>query len=643
MNKHHPELQDLKMSSANQHQLPQPTISGYNVEEGISFLPEEDVAPVEHSSAGSSHEEDPSSDDGEDGSESPESPDTSLAEELRAEMLRDEVKESAYMPWHILRTVMTRDRVASELKKHHFGEEEVKKYTSLISPDEAQNQAGAYTKVFASLARLDKCRDIDKFVRERLSDDKLPFKRKPGTAKIRSRFPLVENADSAKEIQACKHWTADNRERFFEIQREFLVHFFKHRPGRDEKTTTVTREPRRALVDEIKETTYLPWKEKRMRTTPVGGAPVLNPSMSSSYAGGAYGSVAPFEIGDEDHDFENLLDSVSNSKCVQLHGDNYLTVYVRRPPQIGLDGKVFAVKTLRRITRICDGPDRPPRDETDEEMRKRFHQEADVLWRLDGTVHHHLLTMLTAFTHNDGHLQLRFIFPWAECDLMGYWELGDASWKWDAESFAWMADQIDGILGAVEKLHEPAHLHHTLEQNDRRYGLHADIKPDNILLFRSRKHPRGILVLSDFGLSSFHREVTRSNIPNHLVMGTPGYSPPECDVKGGVVTRRYGEWMSLSSLPTGASTNTRMTDIWTLGSLFLDMLTWLLGGHRLLDDFLDFAEIQYITGGPRKMFYQILELQSQGPDAVHIRDGIVKVSKERVSTPARWKESVDNF
>lgn len=211
-------------------------------------------------------------------------------------------------------------------------------------------------------------------------------------------------------------------------------------------------------------------------------------------------------------------------------------------PQIGLDGKVFAVKTLRRIGPIRDNPNLPPQYETNEEMKKRFHQEADVLWRLDGTVHTHLLTMLTAFSHydSDGHLQLRFVFPWADCDLRGYWESGDASWTWDAESFMWMAEQIDGILGAVEKLHEPAHLH-VLEQNDPRYGMHADIKPDNILLFRSQAHPRGILVLSDFGLSSFHREVTRSNIPNLVAMGTQGYNPPEYDVEGGVVSRRFGE------------------------------------------------------------------------------------------------------
>ncbi|KAG8162737.1 hypothetical protein KVR01_007215 [Diaporthe batatas] len=576
------------MASATQDQMPQPTISGYNVEEERSFLPAEDVPPVEPSSAGSSQELDPSSDDDGDGSESPENRAMSLAEELRAEMLRDEIKASAYMPLHVLRAVMTRDRVMDELKKHHFGEEEVQKFANLICPEESDGPEGVYTRVFAALARLDKCQDFDRFVSEGLSDDKLPLRRKDGSAKTRSRFPLVDAAKPSKEIQACKHWTADNRERFYEIQREFLVHFFRHRPERDGATASETaRGPRSALIEEIMDTTYLPWKERRMRTTPVAGAPSLNPSasMSSSYAGGAYGSVAPFEIEDKDHNFGPLLDS------------------------IGLDGKVFAVKTLRRIPRFCDRPDQPPRDETDDEMRRRFRQEAEVLWRLDGTVHPHLLTMLSALAHDDGHLQLRLIFPWAECDLVGLWELGDKSWGWGAEAFEWMAEQVDGLLGAVERLHEPDHLHHgLLEQGDRRYGLHADIKPDNILLFRSRRHPRGILVLSDFGLSSFHREVTRSNIPNHLVMGTLGYSPPECDVEGGFVSRRY--------------------DIWTLGSLFLDMLTWLLGGHKLLEQFQHFAEIQYITGGLRKMFYQILELETQGPDSVHIRDSIIKGTKQ---------------
>lgn len=274
------------------------------------------MTPAEHSIDGSSQgpEDDPCSGDNGDDDEIPESPeaDMNLVEELRAEMLRDEVKGSAYMPLHVLRAVMTRDRVITELKKHHYEEEEVQKFASLICPEEADGQSGAYTRVFAALARLDKCQDIEKFVHERLSDDKLPLKRKYGSAKVRSRFPLVENANSSKEIQACKHWTADNRERFYEIQREFLVHFFKYRPERTVNTTSASTESRRALVEEIRDTTYLPWKERGINTAPVEGVTVINPSMGSSYAGGAYGSVAPFEIGDKDHDFAELLDNVRN-------------------------------------------------------------------------------------------------------------------------------------------------------------------------------------------------------------------------------------------------------------------------------------------------------------------------------------------
>lgn len=300
------------MSTPNQQHVPQPTISGYNVEEERSFQPEEDIAPFEHPSPILSHEDDTFEDDSEYGSDSLESPDMSLGDELRAEKLHDEVKQSFYMPWHVLRAIMTRDKVANELKKHYYREDEVQKYTDLICPEVTQGLRGAYTKVFAALARLDKCQDIDKFVSEGLSDEKLPFGRKEGSARIRRDFVLVENTDPPKEIRACKHWKPDDRDRFFSLQREFLVHFFKHRPGHDSTAISGTTEPQRNLVEEISDATYLPWKRTQMKTAPMRGMPTLNPGMSSSYAVGAYGSVAPFDIGDKDHDFGELLDKVSS-------------------------------------------------------------------------------------------------------------------------------------------------------------------------------------------------------------------------------------------------------------------------------------------------------------------------------------------
>lgn len=307
------------MRSADEQKISQPTFSGYNVEEGKSFLPHEDLSSFGHSSAGSSREEASLSDDDADSSESS---DISLAEELRAEMLCDEVSGRRYMPLHVLRTVMTRYRVVRELERH-YGATQVQEYASLICPWEGQNpdnaksvEAGAYTKVFATLARLNKCHNIHGFVGECLSDEKLPFRRRNDTRK----FPLFENATSASEIQACKHWTADERERFFDYQKEFLVHFFKRRPGRSEITMLGPQNSARVWVDDVTRTTYLPWKEKRMSTELMEALPALSPYMSSSYAGGAYGSVSPFEIGDEDHDFAELLDSVSSFKCVQMSG-----------------------------------------------------------------------------------------------------------------------------------------------------------------------------------------------------------------------------------------------------------------------------------------------------------------------------------
>lgn len=243
-------------------------------------------------------------------------------------------------------------------------------------------------------------------------------------------------------------------------------------------------------------------------------------------------------------------------------------------------------------------------NETEAEMRKRFFNEVNVLWRLDGTVHRHLLTMLTAFVR--GSQEFNFVFPLAECNLAMYWAC-PATWRWEAESFTWAADQMCGIMGAIERLHEPKHLHEPRLEPEDRFGLHADIKPDNILFFRSSQYPRGILVLSDFGLSEFHRETSRSNIPNQKIPGVPQYRPPECDVQGGKISRKY--------------------DIWTLGCLFVDLLTWLLGGQPLLDRMEIEVETPYITGGLRKMFYQINELSCQEPDSIRVRSGIIKVSR----------------
>lgn len=158
-------------------------------------------------------------------------------------------------------------------------------------------------------------------------------------------------------------------------------------------------------------------------------------------------------------------------------------------------------------------------------------------------------------------------------------------------------------VSAVETMHNPRRGHGlSLASSEDRYGFHADITPENVLFFRtSDPKDLGLLSISDFGLSSLHRSASRSKIPNIEVPGAPGngYRPPECDIEGGIVSQGY--------------------DVWTLGCLFLEMLTWLMGSRDLLKEFQEERKMPYIiTGGTRKMFYNLSEaLASNG---VQIRD-----------------------
>jgi serine/threonine protein kinase len=105
-------------------------------------------------------------------------------------------------------------------------------------------------------------------------------------------------------------------------------------------------------------------------------------------------------------------------------------------------------------------------------------------------------------------------------------------------------------------------------QEGKLYGRHGDIKPPNVLWFQDENDPNGlgILKLTDFGVTEVHSTKSRSNGKRgDEVAYTPSYRPPECDVHGVYVNQAY--------------------DIWTLGCLYLEFITWLLGGWTLVDEF----------------------------------------------------------
>lgn len=92
------------------------------------------------------------------------------------------------------------------------------------------------------------------------------------------------------------------------------------------------------------------------------------------------------------------------------------------------------------------------------------------------------------------------------------------------------------------------------------YGIHSDIKPENILWFDSPSVPHaifrlGILQLADFGISTFHHTQSRSD----QVLGphTKTYRSPESEL--------------------GYKTS-RAFDIWSLGCVFLEFLSYVILG-----------------------------------------------------------------
>ncbi|KAK3400005.1 hypothetical protein B0T20DRAFT_373193 [Sordaria brevicollis] len=122
------------------------------------------------------------------------------------------------------------------------------------------------------------------------------------------------------------------------------------------------------------------------------------------------------------------------------------------------------------------------------------------------------------------------------------------------------------------KIHPGHHTFHN-KQGDR-YGHHGDIKPENILWFPDRDgspvgpsaFEGGTLKLTDFGLADISTKRTMSRIRGTAIMVTRCYCAPEID------------------LPDGGG-HGRQYDMWTLGCLYIEFVTWLIGGWQLLSKF----------------------------------------------------------
>lgn len=171
----------------------------------------------------------------------------------------------------------------------------------------------------------------------------------------------------------------------------------------------------------------------------------------------------------------------------------------------------------------------------------------------------------------------------------------------DRSFMLWVAQQCQGIASGLYEIHDyyaSNGLRHSAERDPYKcYGMHNDLKPENILWFsmEPNAYGHGLVQIADFGLSSFHGTTSRSNIRARAVSAS--YRAPEYDTLPGTISRAF--------------------DIWTLGCLYLEFITWFLAGWGKVDQFSEARLQEDLKGVTSDIFFAIHHsCQAEKPVAV---------------------------
>ncbi len=214
--------------------------------------------------------------------------------------------------------------------------------------------------------------------------------------------------------------------------------------------------------------------------------------------------------------------------------------------------------------------------------KEGFSREVEALKKFSHKNERYIIKLLATY-EIDGYFWL--LFPAADGNLMSFWRRNNAV---DVPKAAlWIATECHGLATALQKIHNAIsssgdEMSLTRPSQKRRYGIHGDIKPANILWFAalpshllvdgSPDSPRsdvpspGHLQISDFGTVDFHRDISREGQPIEVLWAS--YGAPETDLNGG---------------PHGS----QLIDIWALGCLYLAFITWYLEGLGGINVFTD--------------------------------------------------------
>lgn len=214
------------------------------------------------------------------------------------------------------------------------------------------------------------------------------------------------------------------------------------------------------------------------------------------------------------------------------------------------------------------------------------------------------------------------IFPWAECNLLEFWRKYKSRPS-EQDDLIWLIKQCRGLadgLCEVHRYHEKDDVNEG-DLDSKRLGRHGDIKPRNILFFNSQSQ-RGRLVVADFTLMRFHAPNTKHTDAKDVKGFSRTYRPPELDCKEGIsLSQKY--------------------DIWTLGCVFLEFVTWHHVGYDALYercfrqsnglDYESFSEVRLRDddepyGHPDDKFFNRDESLQNNPKAM-VKNSVRRVSE----------------
>ncbi|EFQ25683.1 protein kinase domain-containing protein [Colletotrichum graminicola M1.001] len=195
--------------------------------------------------------------------------------------------------------------------------------------------------------------------------------------------------------------------------------------------------------------------------------------------------------------------------------------------------------------------------------RAAFERELHAMKKFNRQGHPHLMKLLATYQYQQ---HWYFIFPWANGNLREFWQQHHTPQP-DHQLVVWIADQITGIASGLKLIQHPPK-DPTLTQDARDSGRHGDLRPENVLWFRDHDKDKsiigsGVLKIADFGLTSYHHHSSRYDNAKDVNFAQT-YKAPEVDVAE-EVSQPY--------------------DIWTLGCLLLEFVTWYLKGWQGVDEF----------------------------------------------------------